>query len=220
MKKMKRSFTENFQLTVFSVTYLFSSILLFWLLCLVLKSFQPVIIVLAALVYFLMVILLWSYLYVLFSIPQRLARNFDRIKNDIASGKIISPEEFANRLCSFLVGFYNYSFFDIEMASVKIIDNKPCFSSQEMKECFDWDELEKEVMKIGEQIIHEKIQARNFKYFSYTTPILFGDEYLGFFTALTSRRLGKLMLKMLADLENDFIDDQLAHVLGKENPIK
>lgn len=217
---MKRSFIENFQLTVFTVTYLFSSILLFWLLCLMLNSFQPVIIVLAALFYFLTAILLWSYLYVLFSIPQRVTRNFDRIKNDIASGKIGSAEEFANRLCLFLVDFYNYSFFDIEMASVKIINNKPCFSSQEMKECFDWDELEKEVMKIGEQIIHKKVKARNFKYFSCTTPIIFSDEYLGLFTVLTSRRLGNLMQKLLTDLENDFIDDQLVHILWKENPRK
>jgi hypothetical protein len=214
MPKKKRSYLENIQLTIFSITYLLSCILLFWLLTFLFTNADIIVIVFATLAFFILSILGWTHLYVLFSIPQRVAGSFDYLKNDISSGKTISVNEFQKELSGFLVKFYNYSFFDVEFSTVKALGQDPSFSSDEVQSSFVWDNVEKQAEKEDNQIKHGKIRINGKPYYSYTTPIYFGREYLGFFMVFSSRRLGNLMLRLLRDLENNFIDDQLKIIMS------
>lgn len=216
MKKIKHSFIERFQLTVFTLTFIVSAIFIFCLLCWLLQSIPVIAIVIISLIYLLSTIIVWSYLYVLFSIPSNLSRKFDRIKNEIASGKIKAVKEFSTRFCTFLIEFYNFSFFDIEHAAIKIRDTDHCFSSQDFWGCLDWNLVENILMQSEELLFHGKVLISDKNYFGYSIPIIFGEEFLGYFTVFTPRRLGKLMQRLLIDLENDFVDDQLVHIMRRE----
>jgi hypothetical protein len=173
-----------------------------------------IVIVFATLAFFLLSILGWTHLYVLFSIPQRIAGSFDYLKNDISSGKTISVNEFQKELSSFLVNFYNYSFFDVEFSVVKARGEEPSFSSDEIQSTFVWESVEKQAENEDRQIRHGKIKIVGKEYYSYTTPIYFGRECLGFFMVFSRRRLGRLMLRLLRDLDNNFIDDQLKIIMS------
>ena len=112
--------------------------------------------------------------------------------------------------------FYTYSFFDIELAAVKVRNAAHCFSTEDLGSCLDWNSAENEIKSTGQQIFHGRVRVADRIFYGYSFPIIFGEEYLGFFTVFSSRRIGKLMQRMLADLENDFIDDQLVHVIRNE----
>lgn len=158
----------------------------------------------------------WTFLYILFSIPQRLAGSFDLIKNNISSGKINTVIGFADEICFFLVRFHNYSFFDVNYSAMKIDGYDIHFSSPLIERALDWKKVEVEVGNSENIIDHKKVRFDNKKQHAYTVPVIFGDRLLGFFTVFTSHRLGKLRLKLLSDLENFYIDDQLVHVLNME----
>ncbi len=214
MPDRKHTYLENIQLTVFTIGYFLSCILLYWLLTFLFDDADILIIALASLAFLLIATLGWAYLYVLFSIPQRIPGSFDYLKNDISSGKLVSPLEFQKELCSFLVKFYNYAFFDVHYSVVKIKGMEPAFSSGEISSSFVWDNVEEKLAGEDKQIEHGKIRVNGKSYYSYSTPVYFGHEYLGFFMVFTKRKAGKLMLRILRDLENNFIDDQLMIIIS------
>jgi len=216
MRKRKRSYLENFQLTVFTITYVLSCILLFWLLTFLFQRADILVIIFSTLAYLLTATVGWAHLYVLFSIPQRMAGSFDYIKNNISSGSLDSVSDFSNELCRFLTGFFNYSFFDIESAAFKVKNERICFSREKLKDTLNWSEIEKRTNALDEQIQHGKVFIDGAAFYCYSTPIFFGDHYLGFFTVYSKRKLGTLMLRFLNDFENNFIDDQLMHIISKD----
>jgi hypothetical protein len=56
-------------------------------------------------------------------------------------------------------------------------------------------------------------------YHLYIIPIWFGEEWLGYIGIFTERKLGKLFRAFLSDFENNYVDDQLKHVLNFKNRI-
>jgi len=52
-----------------------------------------------------------SFLSVILELPE-IAYDFDKIKNDIASRKIITPQIFSERLVSLLCAYFRFSFFN------------------------------------------------------------------------------------------------------------
>ncbi len=216
MRKKKNFFLESFQLKVFTITYFLSCVLIYWLLSFFLYKLDVGILIIISLGLLVLATLGWAFLYILFSIPQRLAESFDSIKNDISSGKINQLDDFAEEVCSFLVRFYNYSFFDIHYSAMKIAGKDMHFSSELITEALDWRKVEDEAGNSENIIYHKKIQVDDKKLHSYTIPVYFGDRLLGFFSVFTPHSLGKLRLKLLSDLENFYIDDQLIHVINME----
>lgn len=214
MKKSNGAFLENFQLTVFTANYILACILLFWLLSFLFPYLGVVYIVLISIVYLLLATVIWAHLFILFSIPQRLAGSFDYIKNEIAWGRLNRAEDYAKEIADFLIKFYNYSFFDIAISAVKIKEKEIKFSTGGNKPSLNWDEIEEKIAKEDKILFHGKIKIEQKNYYAYTIPIYFGDDYLGFFSVFSPRKLGKLRLRLLSELENHFIDDQLVHILN------
>jgi len=166
--------------------------------------------------YLIITILIGAFLYVLSYIPSNLAHEFDRIKNAIAIKEINTPEAFAEKISLFLCDFFNFIFFDIEHSFVKIKNSNIVYSNKKIQDDLK-DKIEhalhkskqtKEVFYIG------KLNFLRNNYFLYIIPIWFGGNWYGFFGVLTRHKLWNVFKVLLDDFEDDFVDDQLIHVLN------
>ncbi len=200
---------DNFQLIVFTITYILSCLFLYGIFIYFATGIHLVIQVFFSLGFLIGSILLWAFLYVLFSIPQKLAGSFDYIKNQIATGEISDSSKFADVLSAFLIKFFNFSFFDIHFAAVKTRGSEIVLSSEDIKNALNWKEIEKSSEKSPELTKNGKIKIDKEVFHAYTTPIFFNDEFLGFFTVFSKQRIGRLSTKFLTDFEENFIDDLL-----------
>jgi hypothetical protein len=62
-----------------------------------------------------------------------------------------------------------------------------------------------------------KIKIDDKNYHPYIIPIHFGEEWLGYFAVFSKSKLNKIYIEFLDNFEDDFIDDQLIHVLRNSN---
>jgi len=58
-----------------------------------------------------------------------------------------------------------------------------------------------------------KIIIDNSTYSGYAIPMYFGGEWLGYFAVFTTTKLNAIYLDFLDRFEDDYVDDQLVHVL-------
>ncbi|MCK4921154.1 MAG: hypothetical protein KAS71_08910 [Bacteroidales bacterium] len=213
MKRKRDYFYDNFQLIVFTINYILSCFFLYGLFIYFSSDFNLTIKLFFTIGYLIVAVLLWSYLFVLFSIPQKLNGAFDSVKNKISTKEISDTTLFSKELASFLIKFFNYSFFDIEYAAVYTKIGKIHFSSKEIEDMLDWKKIGENSEKSVELKKNGRLKIDHSRYSCYTTPIFFNDKYLGFFTVFTKQRLSRLSLKFLTDLEENFIDDQLIRLI-------
>lgn len=216
MKRKRNCFYDNFQLIVFTITYILSGFFLYALFIYFFADFNFTIKLFFTLGYLIGAVLLWAYLFVLFSIPQKIAGAFDSFKNKISTGEISDTKLFSNELASFLIKFFNYSFFDIEFAAVYIYKGELHFSSKEIEDIHDWKKIGEKSEKSAEIQLYGRLKIDHSSYSCYTIPIFFNEKYLGFFTVFTRQRLGRLSQKFLTDLEENFIDDQLIRLISDD----
>ena len=217
MKRIKDSFSADFPTIVFTGTYFLSCFLLYMILFTFFPDIQVLYKAILTLALFVLSIFIWSYLYLLFVIPQKLAGSFDYIKNRISSGEISDSETFSNELANFLTEFYNYTFFDVKYSAVYSKGAVLAFSSNEIQAIHDWVKIESESAE--SPLLREngmvKIGKRRLN--SYSIPIYFCDKYLGDFTVFTKQKLGRIRRKFLIDLEENFIDDQLFRLIPEKD---
>ncbi len=216
MKRTRDRLSDNFQLIVFTITYVLSCLFLYGIFIYFASELHLLIQVFFSLGFLVSSIILWAYLFVLFNIPQKLAGAFDYIKNQVSTGEISSSSSFAAKLSAFLIKFFNYSFFDIHYAAVKILGDNIVFSSEEMKEVLNWQEIGEISEKSPELTKNGKIKINKEVFHSYTIPIFFNNTFLGFFTVFSKQRLGRLSTIFLTDLEENFIDDQLIRLIPRD----
>ena len=198
--------------------YLISVISLSWLLFYVLNDLlklSGVIILMSSLVYFVLVVILYGFIHVTSYIPANLAGAFDPLKNDIAGRKISSGKELAERLAEFMTTFFNFAFFDVECALVRIQDDTSKYPGEffEGELDLDLDNLEQKSRESDGTFYMGKIKAGSGYFHLYGTPLMFGDIWLGYIAVFSRRRLWKIFRNLLAEFENDYIDDQVVHVL-------
>ncbi len=161
---------------------------------------------------------LGAYLYVLISIPTSLVSAFDKIKNKIAGGEISSVSEFSKELASFLVNFFNFFGFDVVSALVKIQGEPPAVCNLEnYEQLISIEEILKKSRNVEDVFSIGKVSFGTQRLNSYVVPIWFGKEWLGFFCVFTDSRLMPLFCNILNKFEDEFIDDQLMHVLHRFN---
>ena len=199
--------------------YLISVLALSWLLFYILYDLlrvSGVIIVLSALIYLVLVVILYSFIHVTSYIPANLAGAFDPLKNDIAGHKITSGKEMADRLAEFMTTFFNFAFFDIECALVRIQDDYSTYPGEFFgeEEGPDPYQLEQKSREREDTLYIGKIKTGRGYFHLYVTPLVFGEEWLGYIAVLSRKRLWKIFRNLLAEFENDFVDDQVVHVLG------
>lgn len=151
-----------------------------------------------------------SYYYLIVFLPEKLNKNFDVIRNGIASGKINSLEKFSLEVIEFLVENFNYIFFDVEYAAVGVDQNKEMYFSKDLNpniidkknELFIKSNKSENVEYLGTIKVLEK------KSYVYLIPVWFDNKYLGFFLVITNKKLGSLFKGILLDFERYYLDDQ------------
>ena len=169
------------------------------------------------LLYMVGVVVLGSVIHTISYIPFNLASAFDPIKNAIASGEIQSVEALGKRITKFTVGFFDFSFLDIDHAFLHTEQSGPV-SHEDLSEVIR--AMEEfgmpEKSKTAEEIIRAGRVAHGEKeYHLYILPIWFGEHWLGYMGLLSGRRINRLSRQFLMEYENNFLDDQLMHVIQR-----
>jgi hypothetical protein len=155
---------------------------------------------------------------VYFDLPA-ISAEFDEIKNDIAKKIIKSPEEFGYRLTKLLCKFFNFQFFNIEYSFIKIIGAQYVYSNPELIKLGNLNlenisnDLINKSKNTEEVFFYDKFKVNSQNNYLYILPIWFGDDWLGFIGILSHRKVNKLFLRFLNNFENEYIDDQIVHVL-------
>ena len=171
--------------------------------------------VITLLLYMLLVIVVGSMIHVISYIPFNLATAFDPIKNDIAEGRISTIEELAERITTFTVQFYNFSFLDISHAFLEteasgVIGFES--NNQMDKVLKDYRMLDKS--KVLEEItLAGKISLPERDYYLYILPLWMGGTWLGYMALLSEKRISRFFQLFLMEYEDNFLDDQIMHLV-------
>lgn len=165
--------------------------------------------------YMILVVVIGAMVYYISYIPFNLASAFDPIKNDIASGRIRDMDQLARRITEFTVQFFNFSFLDIDHAFLQtpgtdITSHEEPEGLRQVMDDFNMLEKSKgleEVIRAG------KIRLPSGAYHLYILPVWFGKRWLGYMGLLSRRQINRFFLKFLEEYENNFLDDQIMHVI-------
>ena len=213
------SLIYGLQRTIFRTLYLISSLAILTVILYILIelfSLNWFITFFVIIIYLILAVILGSFLHVLSFIPVNIASSFDPIKDDVANGNIKTSEQFSDRICKFITGFFSFTFFDIVHCLINVNGQTISSTFDQGKTKYDDDYLGTRSRETHEVIHEGKITIDDVKYNQYLVPIWFGGEWLGFFTVYTRNTLKKPFRNVLSDLENNFIDDQLIHILKHE----
>lgn len=171
--------------------------------------------VITLLVYMIVVVILGAMIHVISYIPFNLATAFDPIKNDIASGEISNIEKLGERITSFTVQFYNFSFLDITHAYIEIGDSGIIgfeSNTQVDKVLKEFRMLDKS--KVLEEIsLAGKISLPERDYQLYILPLWLGESWLGYMALLSEKKISRFFLRFLMEYEENFLDDQIMHLV-------
>jgi len=221
-RRSSYSFIYNLQriilLVFFSTTSIAVSIPLAKLV-LMLSPNQLYPLVITLLVYVILVVVIGAMIHVISYIPFNLATAFDPIKNDIATGKINTIEQLGKRITMFTVQFYNFSFLDISHAFIETEESGVIgfeSNSQVDKLLKEGKMLDKsrgieEITRTG------TISLPDRDYQLYILPLWLGGTWLGYMALLSEKRISRFFLRFLMEYEENFLDDQIMHVVRFKN---
>ncbi len=217
-KRSSYSFIYNLQRIILLVFYTTTSLALSIPLAMLLMKLSPnqlFPLVITLIVYMVLVVILGAMIHVISYIPFNLATAFDPIKNDIASGEISSIEQLGERITSFTVQFYNFSFLDITHAYIEIEESGIIgfeSNTQLNKVLKEYRMLDKS--KVLEEItLAGKISLPERDYQLYILPIWLGESWLGYMALLSEKKIGRFFQRFLMEYEGNFLDDQILHLV-------
>ena len=213
------SLIYGLQRTILTTLYVISSLAILTLILYILIeifSLNGFMIIFIVVLYLVLAVILGSFIHVLSFIPVNIANSFDPIKDDVANGKIKTSVEFSERVCKFMTGFFSFTFFDIVHCLVHVNGETVASTFDQTKAKYDDDYLGKRSREAHEVSRAGKITIEDVNYNQYLVPVWFGGEWLGFLTVYTRHSLIKPFRDVLFDLEDNFIDDQLIHILKHE----
>ncbi|MDF1574655.1 MAG: hypothetical protein P1P86_05635 [Bacteroidales bacterium] len=202
-------------LLVFYTTTCMALAILLALLVMKLLPGQPFALVITLLIYIILVIIAGSMIHVISYIPFNLSTAFDPIKNDIASGRIASLEELAERITRFTVEFYNFSFLDISHAFLETEKSGVIgFENNNQVDKVLRDQGILHQSKVLEEISPAgKISLPERDYHLYILPLRMGETWLGYMALLSEKRISRFFLRFLEEYEENFLDDQILHLV-------
>ena len=160
----------------------------------------------------------WSVCEVFTGVPKHLVQGRDgtiawhyRLRN----GKLRSVEELGKRLTKFTVRFFDFAFLDIDDAFLHTEHTGPV-SHEDLAGALT--AMEKLGMldkskNLQEIILAGKITVGNREFNLYVLPIWFGERWLGYMGLFSRKRISRFYQKFLMEFENNFLDDQLMHVI-------
>jgi hypothetical protein len=207
------------QRTLLAVFYLVSVLSLFWIVFYFLDDIlglPGVTIIIVSIIYLVLVVLGYSFIHVVSYIPSNLAGAFDPIQNAIADGSIQTAGDMARDLAAFMVTFFNFAFFDIEFALVKIKNDKGVFPAEKDtgEVGLSIGEFDERTETKSETIYAGKIKFQDRTAHLYLTPMFFGEDKLGYIAVVTRHKLWKIFRQLLTEFEDHFVDDQVVHILA------
>ena len=217
-RRSSYSFIYNLQRIILLVFFTTTSIALSIPLAMLLMKLSPnhlYPLVITLLIYMVIVVILGAMIHVISYIPFNLATAFDPIKNDIASGKISTIEQLGERITSFTVQFYNFSFLDITHAYIEIEESGIIGSESNAplsKVLNEYRMLDKS--KVLEDLtLAGKISLPERDYQLYILPIWLGESWLGYMALLSEKKISRFFQRFLMEYEGNFLDDQIMHVV-------
>lgn len=171
--------------------------------------------VITLLLYMVLVIVVGSMIHVISYIPFNLASAFDPIKNDIAEGKLSTLEELAERITSFTVKFYNFSFLDISHAFIETEQSglMGFESNKEVEKVLTEFRMLDKSKGLEELSLAGKISLPERDYQLYILPIWMGGRWLGYMALLSEKRISRFFQRFLIEYEENFLDDQIMHIV-------
>lgn len=167
--------------------------------------------VITLLVYLILVIVVGSMIHVISYIPFNLATAFDPIKNDIASGKILTIDQLGERITAFTVQFYNFSFLDITHAYMEIEDSGIIGfeSNNELDKILKEYRMLDKSKALEELTLAGKVSLPERDYQLYILPLWLGETWLGYMALLSEKRISRFFQRFLMEYEGNFLDDQI-----------
>ncbi len=216
-RRSSYSFIYNLQRIILLVFFTTTSIALSIPLAMLVMKLSPnqlYPLVITLLVYMVVVVILGAMIHVISYIPFNLATAFDPIKNDIASGDISSIKQLGERITSFTVQFYNFSFLDISHAYIEIQESGIIgfeSNSQVDKVLKEYSMLDKSRV-LKEITLAGKISLPERDYHLYILPLWLGESWLGYMALLSEKRISRFFRRFLMEYEGNFLDDQIMHV--------
>ena len=217
-RRSSYSFIYNLQRIILLVFFTTTSIALSIPLAMLVMKLSPnhlFPLVITLLIYMVLVVILVAMIHVISYIPFNLATAFDPIKNDIASGDISSIKQMGERITSFTVQFYNFSFLDISHAYIEIQESGIIgfeSNSQIDKVLKDYSMLEKS-RRLEEITLAGKVSLPERDYQLYILPIWLGESWLGYMALLSEKKISRFFQRFLMEYEGNFLDDQIMHVV-------
>ena len=155
--------------------------------------------IITMLIYMILVIIVGAMIHVISYIPFNLATAFDPIKNDIAEGRINSMEALGERLTSFTVRFYDFSFLDITHAYIETEDSGIIgheSNTQVDKVLKEYRMLDKS-KALEEITLAGTISLPDRDYQLYILPLWLGQRWLGYMALLSERRISRFFQRFL-----------------------
>jgi hypothetical protein len=217
-RRSSYSFIYNLQRIILLVFFTTTSIALSIPLAMLVMKLSPnqlYPLVITLLIYMVVVVILGAMIHVISYIPFNLDTAFDPIKNDIASGKISTIEQLGERITSFTVQFYNFSFLDITHAYIEIEEsgiigfesNTPLSKVLNEYRMLDKSKGFEDLTLAG------KISLPERDYQLYILPIWLGESWLGYMALLSEKKISRFFQRFLMEYEGNFLDDQIMHVV-------
>ena len=216
-RRSSYSFIYNLQRVILLIFFTTTSIALSIPLAMLVMKLSPnhlYPLVITLLVYMVVVVILGAMIHVISYIPFNLATAFDPIKNDIASGDISSIKQLGERITSFTVQFYNFSFLDISHAYIEIQESGIIgfeSNSQVDKVLKEYSMLDKSRV-LKEITLAGKISLPERDYQLYILPLWLGESWLGYMAILSEKRISRFFQRFLMEYEGNFLDDQIMYV--------
>jgi hypothetical protein len=215
--KKQRNVLGYLQAVALITMYLFACGLLFlggWYLINLLFPGPGAFMALYVIIFLLAGALIGAWLWVLIKLPQGLAKSFDRIKNKIAGGEITGSDDFSAEISRFLVEYFTFFRFDVIYAQFQVKNHDPIgYPAEFTSDTTNPADLASKSRKTEELIYLGKSNNNGSSFHGYIVPIWFGHDWLGYFYVLTDTRLNGIFRNFLAEFEEQYIDDQLMHVL-------
>ncbi|WP_372639442.1 hypothetical protein [Ancylomarina sp.] len=141
------------------------------------------------------------YFYTILSIPYKLSRKFDVIKDKVALELYENCEDFQKEVADFIINFFDYPGANVIGGNFHFNGcKKYVYNSGEEIDKFKSDTITKFKLKSGKQAVY--------------IPIKIADHNLGDMLLIMEGKTLPLFKSIMADFENHFLDDQLYHVLN------
>lgn len=147
------------------------------------------------------------YFYVLITIPQQLASAFDVIKNKVALKQYAGVDDFQEEVAEFLIEFFRFPGLEIIGGKFEFLKCTPLTINLPDNFSFDLSRKPSEISWVWKKHKHKVLYV----------PISLGQKQLGHMLLITKGWTLRLFPKIIQDLENNFLDDQLFHMIAYEN---